>query len=309
MEEIVTLTMNPALDMNFPVPHVAPERKLRCGPPRYEPGGGGINVSRAIQRLGGESTAYYSAGGAVGQMLIDLLKQENVEHYPLQIEAITRLNTTVLDEESGQQYRFVMPGPELKEEEWQRCLEEVIPDKNTGTYIVASGSLPRNVPVDFYGRLANLARKAGHYLLVDSSGDALKEAARKGVYLLKPNMRELAQLAGHEIENENQQEEAAQKIIADGQAEIIVVSLGAGGALFVTKDELERIPAPTVKIRSKIGAGDSMVAGIVLALARGKAGRVAAHYGVAAGAAAVMTPGTELCHRADTERLYEEILD
>jgi 6-phosphofructokinase 2 len=247
-------------------------------------------------------------GGAIGQLLRDLIQDEGICHHPLPIKGMTRVNLTVLEEASGQQFRFVMPGPELKEEEWQHCLKEVIKTENKPAYVVASGSLPRGVPTDFYGRLANLVQEIGSRFIVDTSGEALQAAAKQGVYLLKPNMRELAHLAGHEIENRSQQEKVVQAIINEGQAQAVIVSLGAAGALLVSDELSERIPAPTVKIRSKIGAGDSMVAGIVLALARGETLRQAALYGVAAGAAAVMTPGTELCRQEDTERLYEQLI-
>jgi 6-phosphofructokinase 2 len=258
--------------------------------------------------LGGDSITFYTAGGAIGEMLSELLQEEGINIHPLPIRGITRVNLTVLEEASGQQYRFVMPGPELKEEEWQRCLDEIVDDKSEPAYIVASGSLPRRVPADFHRRLAHSVREAGNRLIVDTSGDALRAAAGEGVYLLKPNMRELAHLAGHEIENEDQQEKVAKALVERKQAEAVVVSLGPAGALAVSEDWTQRIPAPTVRIRSKIGAGDSMVAGIVLSLAQGRALRQAVYFGVAAGAAAVMTPGTELCRREDTERLYSQMI-
>jgi len=309
MTQIITLTMNPALDKSASVPNVLPDKKLRCGPPRFEPGGGGVNVSRAIQRLGGFSYAYFTAGGSVGHMVAELIKQEGIETHLMPIEENTRVSMTISEESSGQQYRFSMPGPELSKREWQSCLSNIKDaiSESEPICFVASGSLPRNVPSDFYRQLAKWIRKTNHYLIIDSYGDPLRLAIKEGVYLLKANMRELSCLAGFEIENETQQEKAASKIIHDGQAQIVVVSLGAAGALFVSQDGAERIPAPTVKIRSKIGAGDSMVAGTVFAIVQGKTVRDSICYGIAAGSAAVMTPGTELCHRTDTERLYKEL--
>lgn len=307
MRTIITLTMNPALDKSATIGRVMPDRKLRCDPPRHEPGGGGINVSRAIRRLGGESVAFYPAGGSIGQMLQRLLDKEGIEHCPLAIEDLTRENFTVLEESTDQQFRFGMPGATLQEKEWRRCLDELRAIDPPPDYLVVSGSLSPGVPDDFYARMAHLARDMGSRVVVDASEDALRLAAREGVYLLKPNMRELSHLVGHEIKDESQQEAAAEGIVEEGWAQVVVVSLGAGGALLVSSEGAERIRAPTVPIRSKIGAGDSMVAGIVLSLARGKALRDAIRFGVAAGSAAVMTPGTELCRREDTERLYERM--
>jgi 6-phosphofructokinase 2 len=305
MQTIATLTMNPAIDKNSSVEQVIPEWKLRCKPPGHEPGGGGINVSRAIHRLDGQSVALYTAGGATGQMLQELLGYEGIiNHRPIQIENLTRQNLTVLEESSGRQYRFAMPGPMLRDAEWRQCLDEVaILEPKTG-YIVASGSLPPGAPNDFYARMASIAKEMGSRVIVDTSGEPLRLAAREGVYLLKPNLRELRQLAGRDLEDEAQQEAAAREIVESGQAEVVVVSLGAAGALLVSAAGQERLRSPTVPIRSRVGAGDSMVAGIVLALARGASLSDAVRYGVAAGAAAVMTPGTELCRREDVERLY-----
>jgi 6-phosphofructokinase 2 len=308
VDRIITLTMNSTLDKSSGVAHVAPDRKLRCASPRHEPGGGGINVSKAIHRLGGKSTACFTAGGAMGQMLESLIQKEGIDYHLLRIEGHTRVNLTLLEEATEQQYRFVMPGPELTEGEWQYCLDEVLAGVSEPAYIVASGSLPRSVPTDFYARLAHRARDAGHRLVLDTSGDALRAALSAGVHILKPNMRELAHLVGHDIEDEAQQESVTRQIIENGQADVVLVSLGAAGALLVCDSGSERIPAPTVKIRSKIGAGDSMVAGFVLALAQGNTFRQAAHFAVAAGSAAVMTTGSELCRREDTERLYDELI-
>jgi len=306
MQTIATLTMNPTIDKSSSVEQVIPGRKLRCKPPRHEPGGGGINVSRAIHRLGGQSVALYTAGGATGQMLQDLLGGEGViNHRPIVIEELTRQNLTVLEESSRQQFRFGMPGPVLQDAEWQRCLDELaILEPKTG-YIVASGSLPSGVPDDFYARVASLAKEMGSRIIVDTSEEPLRLAAREGVYLLKPNLRELRQLAGRDLEDEAQQVAAAKEIVDTGQSEVVIVSLGAAGALLVSSAGHKRLRSPTVPIRSRVGAGDSMLAGIALALARGASLSDAARFGVAAGAAAVMTPGTELCRQEDVEQLYE----
>ncbi len=308
MQNIVTLTMNPVIDKSAAIEHVVSEQKLRCDPPRHDPGGGGINISRAIQRLGGKSQALYPSGGPTGKIMQKLLDQENINHYPIPIKNWTRENFIVLEKASGQQYRFGMPGPALDEAEWRRCLDELANLPTKPHYIIASGSLPREVPNDFYARVARLVRDMGGRFIVDTSKEALCLAAREGVYLLKPNMRELRQLSEQEIDSEAEQEAAAHELVTSGQAEVVIVSLGAAGVLMTTSESTERFRAPTVKIKSKIGAGDSMVAGIVLYLAREKSLREAVRYGVAAGAAAVTTPGTELCRREDTERLYERIV-
>lgn len=307
MDHVVTLTVNPAIDKNTQVDRVVPEKKLRCEQSSREPGGGGLNVSRAIQRLGGTSTVLYTAGGPPGEILRLLLDDEGLTHEPIPIDAWTRDNLIVYETTSGQQFRFGMPGPELRPDEWRQCLNAVADVDPAPDYLVASGSLPPGVPDDFYGRVAQIAADQGARFIVDTSGKALREATGPGAFLLKPNISELQELVGDDLAHEQEQKEAARHLIEQGQCEVVVLSLGAGGAMLVTADTCEHIRTPTVPIRSKVGAGDSMVGGIVLGLARGMALPEAVRYGVAAGAAAVMTPGTELCRREDAERLYEQM--
>jgi 6-phosphofructokinase 2 len=307
MEKIVTLTVNPAIDQNTRVHQVVPEKKLRCERPRREPGGGGVNVSRAIHRLGGTSTAVHLSGGSTGKMLEQLLKEEGLRQQCIPLRDWTRENLIVFEETSGQQFRFGMPGPDVHEDEWCSCLQNIEGMRPAPSYLVASGSLAPGMPEDFYGQVARVASDRRIRLVVDTSGKALRNLARTGAFLLKPNLSELQELAGRELPEETEQIDAARNLIADDCCRIIVISLGAGGALLVAADRTTYIRAPTVPIRSKVGAGDSMVAGIVLGLARGMDTTDAVRLGVAAGAAAVMTEGTELCRRSDTERLFAEM--
>lgn|SRR5690554_229969 len=306
--KIITLTMNPVVDISSSVSHVIVERKLRCDTPIYEPGGGGINVARAIRKLGGEAAAVYPAGGLTGELLRGLLDKEGLQHHCIPITGMTRESFTVLETATGQQYRFGMPGPTIKEEECQKCLDVLEEKASTAEYIVASGSLPPGVGEDFFVRVAHIAAKSGARLVVDTSGEALRRAMEVGTFLLKPNLRELSELAGEEIQDETRQEEVAMGIIKTGKCRAVVASLGAAGVLLATKEGVERIRSPLVPIVSKVGAGDSTVAGTVLSLARKRPLKEAVRFGVAAGAAAVMTPGSELCRREDVERLYRQIV-
>ncbi len=308
-KSIVTLTINPALDKITGISQVTPDKKLRCTSPKHEAGGGGINVSRAIKRLKGKSLAIFPSGGPNGEILKSKLDEEQVEYIAIPIEDQTRENITVFEGNSNHQYRFIMPGPSLSKVELQKTLEEIDNMDPTPDFIVASGSTPNGVPEDFYQQVAKLANDLGSKLIVDTSGKQLKLAAKAGVYLLKPNMRELGILAGNEITSETHQKEAAREIVDSGNAEVVVVSLGAGGALLVTDDHTEHFRTPTVPIRSKLGAGDSMVAGIVCSLSEGNSIRKAVMYGIAAGASAVMTPGIELCNKSDTDSLYKNLLE
>jgi 6-phosphofructokinase 2 len=301
---IVTLTLNPTVDTSTAVGQVIPDRKLRCSPPRYDPGGGGINVARAISKLGGKARAVFPAGGLYGDLLRQLLEAEQIDHHAVEIAGSTRDNLIVLEESTNRQYRFGMPGARLSAEEVRQCLEACFDEEEKPGYIVASGSLPPGTPVEVFAQLADLASGEGSRLVVDTSGEALRHAAERGAFLLKPNYRELSELTGEEIQTEAQPEALARSIIERGKVEVLVASLGSTGALLVTREGVEHLISPTVPIRSRVGAGDSMVAGIVLSLARGQSLKEAVRFGVAAGAAAVMTPGTELCRREDTERIY-----
>jgi len=304
VNNIVTLAMNPSIDKASSVEIVTAERKLYCKPPSFEPGGGGVNVSRAIQKLGGESMLLCPAGDFTGRRFMELLEQEGIPHRSVDISGMTRESLVVLEESTGRQFRFGMPGPSLSGEEWKRCLDEVTALCIKDGFLVASGSLPPGVPSDFYARAARIGKEHGAKVIVDTSGDALYETLLEGVYLVKANYREFRSLAGQDMTDDKQIEEQAVKMVKDGRCEIMVISLGVAGALMVSEKVVEHVSSPTVPIVSKIGAGDSTVAGMALMLARGQALRDAVRFGIAAGAAAVMTPGSELCRRVDAERLY-----
>jgi 6-phosphofructokinase 2 len=304
MQRIVTLTLNPSIDVSTTVERVVAEDKLRCAPPRHDPGGGGLNVSRAIERLGGASMAVYTAGGPPGDILRALFEQTGIEHRTVPTRQWTRENLHVEELSTGRQYRFGMPGPELAEDEWRACLEVASGLTPAPDYLVASGSLPPGVPDDFYAAVARRGRAQGARVVLDTSGAALGRAVEAGVYAIKPNLRELAALAGHPVDRDDQQEQACRRLVESGRCEVVLASFGPGGALLVSADHCRRIRGPAVPVRSRVGAGDCTVAGFVLALARGLDLVDAARFGVAAGTAAVITPGTELCRREDVEALY-----
>jgi 6-phosphofructokinase 2 len=306
MSRILTVTFNPAIDKSTTIPSLAPEKKLRCSTPNFEPGGGGINVARAIKKLGGSAKAIYPSGGHTGTFLNELLLKEGVPVQSIPVKSFTRENLIVLDTSNNQQYRFGMPGSEIYEEEWKQCLQ-LIEQESDVDFVVASGSLPPGVPVNIYAQIATICKNKGAKLIVDTSGEALKQAASEGVYLLKPNLAELSSLVGKEEIHEELVDEVAREIILKGQCEIIIVSLGPIGAVLITKDEEIHATPPVVKKRSTVGAGDSMVAGLVLSLSKGWQMEQALRYGVACGTAATMNHGTELCRLKDVERLYDKI--
>ena len=303
--KIVTLTLNPALDKHTTTKQLVPEEKLRCETPGYEPGGGGINVSRAIKIMGGESLAIYLAGGSAGEKMQELLEKEGIQQQVIKGKGNTRENFMVMESSTNKQFRFGMPGAEVSQEELDQCLQVIKNLPDDVEYLVASGSLPPGAPDDFYGQIAKIAQERGIQCVVDTSGKALQKAAEMGVCLMKPNLNELSQLAGKEHVTAQEQEEIARKVINQDKAKMLIVSLGARGAMLATKDTIEYVVPPTVKQQSTVGAGDSMVAGIVLSLSRGEALTDVIKWGVAAGTAATMTAGTELCRRDDVEDIFQ----
>lgn len=304
MPKIVTVTFSPCIDKTTAVPELIPEKKLRCTSPKLEPGGGGINVARAIIKLGGEAIAVYPAGGYTGKYFNALMESENVPTVIIETKNETRENIIVVDESKNQQYRFGMPGTALTEDEWQQCLHAI--EKREGIeFIVASGSLPPGVPLDIYARLATIAKRKNAKLVIDTSGEALKHAVDEGVYLIKPNLGELASLAGVEKIDQDKIVNLGRKLIKKGGCEILVVSMGEKGAMLITINEHHHFIPPQVNRKSTVGAGDSMVAGLVLALSKQRSLAEVLKYGIACGTAATMNPGTELCKKEDVDMIIE----
>lgn len=303
MSSIITITFSPCIDKSTTVPALVSEKKLVCTAPKLEPGGGGINIARALKKLGGSATAIFPSGGYTGKYFNHLLEKEGINSVIIETGNETRENIIVVDEATNNQYRFGMPGTELTEPEWKKCLQAV-EEMEDAAFIIASGSLPPGVPDDIYALLAKIAKSKNAKFIVDTSGAALKHAAEEGVYMLKPNLGELSNLAGKNEIRPDEVKSIAKDIIAHGKCEVMVVSMGAAGAMLVTAEIAEIFRPPVVERKSTVGAGDSMVAGIVFYLAQGKNLLQAVQYGVACGTAATLNSGTELCKKEDADRLY-----
>lgn len=305
MKHILTLTLSPTIDKSTSVDKIIAEHKLTCDAPKFEPGGGGINVSRALKRLGLQSTAIFTSGGLSGKLLQELLKNEEIAQHPVETVNLTRENFIVVNRATNEQLRFGMPAPALVEGEEEKILKVVKQMASNASYIVASGSIPKGVRTDFLAQIARIAHQEGARLVVDTSGEALEQAIEEGIYLLKPNQNELGKLTGMNVEDNESLEEAARIIVNKGKCGIVVVSMGPQGAYAITKDEAEFVSAPSVKKRSTVGAGDSMVAGMVYGCVNGYDLGHMVRMGIACGSAATINHGTELFKREDVDRLYE----
>lgn len=302
MSRILTITLNPTVDISSEAEVVRPTRKTRTANTRYDPGGGGINVARVITTLGGDAEAVFLAGGEMGSLLGRLLGEEGIHRQPVAIAGQTRIGIVIYEKATGLEYRFVPEGPPVKPDELRPCLDAV--ESHGGGYVVASGSLPAGVPDDIYAQMAERAAARGVKFILDSSGAGLKTTLEKArVFLVKPSSEELEQLVGRKLD-EGGIRQAASEIVSRGAAELVAVTLGADGALLVSASGILRMAAIHVRVRSAVGAGDSFVGAMVWALSQAKPTEEAFRFGVAAGAAAVMTPGTQLCKRADVFELF-----
>lgn len=299
---ILTVTLNPCIDKSSKAGIIKPESKLRCTEVVNEPGGGGINVSKALQKLETPSVALFPAGGNNGNMLCHMLKQEGILFHAVDTKVETRENWIMLETSTNNQFRFTFPGREVMEETITTLLDQI--RSFAPTFVVASGSLPPGLPDYFYGLIVKNATAVGAKCIVDTSGPALQALKGKHAYLIKPNIGELCKMLNVDWLDKADVPNAAQQAIADGFAEIIVVSMGPNGAWMVSKDQQHFVTAPLVEKKSTVGAGDSMVAGITYSLQKNMPLRDAIRFGVACGSAATMNDGTQLFKKADAEKLF-----
>ncbi|MBC9177636.1 1-phosphofructokinase family hexose kinase [Pseudoroseomonas ludipueritiae] len=304
--QLTTLTLNPTIDVASEADAVHAIRKVRTFNERQDPGGGGVNVSRVVRELGGDTLAIILAGGVIGRFLEELLDGAGVPRRSIPIAGRTRISQTVLDRSSGQEYRFVSEGPAVSPEEWGAALRSV--EEIEDGWLVASGSLPAGAPRNFYGRVAAVAKARGLRLAVDTSGEALRLALEQGgIDLVKPSRGEFESLVGRPLRGNGELEQAAVELVRSGRVACVAVTLGGDGAVLATADGALRLPALDVTVRGAVGAGDSFLAAMTLALSRGAAAADAFAWGVAAGAAAVSSTGTAHPPRAEVEALRRRI--
>ncbi len=303
MHRVATLTLNPAIDGACEAEEVFPTHKIRTHNERYDPGGGGINVARVLARLGEVVEVVYCAGGATGALLDELLDIHGLERHRIAIRDHTRQSLAVFERATGKEYRFVPEGPLLGEAEWRAAFDHCA-GLDHG-WLVASGSLPRGVPVDFYARLAAACAGRDMKLVVDSSGPALRAAIEHGgLYLVKPSQGEFEALVGRKLEGGEAVGAAALELVRSGKVAHVAVTLGHEGAVLAHEGGVIIRPALQVPVMSATGAGDSFVAGMVHGFLRGEGAAGAFRWGMAAGTAAVLSPGTDLCHPEAVKHMW-----
>lgn len=311
MSDILTITLNPAYDVSTSVGTVAPGPKLRCEPPRYDPGGGGVNVSRAISRLGGMSTAFVALGGQTGAMFHALLDAEDFEVAQFEIDGNTRQSLAVIETSTRRQYRFQLPGPDWRPEQTAAMLEHLRPHLTRGRIVVMSGSLPPGVPADIAATVNSIAVECGSRLILDTSGAALVEAAANPgppFALLRMDGAEATEVSGRTFTSPAELADYGLDLVKAGVAEQLVMSMGATGTVGVSATERFFCQPPKLETLSAIGAGDSMVAAIALELSRGGSLKDAVRHGVAAAGSAVLTPATELCSKKTADEILGRVV-
>ncbi len=303
---IATVTLNPSLDRRITVDGLKVDESNRWTNLRLYAGGKGIDVSRAVHEMGGRTIAYGFIGGHGGRTLEILLDEEGVPFSFTPIEQETRTNFIILDTRTSRQTIINAPGPHISKKELERFMEKLRRVYPRPDLLVVSGSIPPGVPANTYYNIILEAKNRGVRTILDSAGQWLAEGIKAKPYVIKPNVREAEGLLGTELPTEEAIIKAALDLVEMG-VEIAVISRGKDGIIAATKESIFKAVSPPVRVRSAIGAGDCAVAGLALKLAYGEPLLEACRLAVAMGSAAALTPGTELCHRADVERLLPRI--
>jgi len=303
-QPIATLTLNPCLDVSYEFPTLIPDQKVHAEHTRFDPGGNGINVGRALKRLGVPATNLAILAGEIGLLVRRLLQNELDDLVAIEIPGETRINCTLLEKSPRAQYEVNGIGPEVPAEALEAVKQRLV-QAAAGGFGVLTGSLPAGVPSHIYGDLVALLRTVGARAVVDTRGEMLEAALAQRPFLIKPNRYELALFAGRKLPTLDDVVTEARRLQA--QATYVCVSLGEEGAVMVGPEGVYRASAPPVEVRSTVGAGDSLVGGLVAAFAQGAAPEEALRLGVACGSGTASQPGTALFDPAALEDLKRRV--
>jgi len=303
---IATVTTNPSIDQHIVIDRLVKDDAIRAREIRRDPGGKGLNVSRVLAELGGPTIAFGITGGGAGYIVKSLLREHGIAFESVEVLQETRINFILTDRSDGTQTRISAPGPWVTLEEAERLFDLAVGHRPQALWWVLGGSLPRGVPTDFYARVIRQLRRRNARPFLDADDDALKIGIETRPYGIKPNESELARLVGRELRDDAQILDAARDVVASG-VDVVAVTLAERGALVVSESAAIRARTPRVEVRSKVGAGDSFLAGFVLGLSRGDSLEAATRLGTAAGTAAVIHEGTQLCRGRDVAALLPRI--
>lgn len=303
MTSILCVALNPSIDIANEASRIVPTKKVRTRNQRQNIGGGGVNVARVLAEMGDTCDLLVMAGGATGEVFLDAVKKLPVNLHTVRIAGSTRIAFMVKDMETGEEFRFVPEGPVVSPAECEEARRLL--DTGAWDYVVLSGSVPRGMPKDEYASMVRQLAGRNCRIILDTSGPALKAALDVGgLFLIKPSLDELEGIVGRSL-NLEEAIKVCQEFIARGSVQYVAVSLAREGAVLVSAQDYLKLPSFQVKVGSTVGAGDSFVGGMLWALIHDYPVREAFRVGVAAGAATVMSEGTDLCRREDVLMLYQ----
>lgn len=307
--DILTVTLNPTMDVSTTVSRLVDHQKLRCSGEQEQVGGGGINVAMVSQSLGANVSAFWPIGGWRGQEILEQLTRDGIRSINTAIAQENRQCFTVYETDTEHEYRFVLPGPTLNEAEQAQCLSSILAHLPR-QFLVLSGSLPQGVTTDFYAKVIHAVKQADPSLrlVVDTSGPALTASLEAGVFLFKPSLEEFGDLTGQQNSSLMQCASLCRDLIRKGRAQIIALTMGAQGSLVVSDDQAWHVPSLNIKVTSTVGAGDSYVGGFIHAYTQTHDLTHAAKLGTAAAAAALQTQGKLTFDSSKIKQLADQVM-
>lgn len=305
---IYTVTLNPALDKTVEIPSLTVDSVNRITAMRTDPGGKGINVSKVIRELGGESTATGILAGNTGRAISSALEEMKIRADFKFVEGETRTNLKVIDPVNHTNTDLNEPGITVSEEILNGLLADLLCRIREGDIVVLSGSLPKGSPKDTYGTWVRACRKAGAKVMLDADGELLVNGMQASPYLIKPNHHELSELMGKKLETPEELEKAARGLMEKYGIARVVVSMGGAGALYISKNETIYAEGLKVPVQSTVGAGDSVVAALAVSEESGKSPEDTVRLSTACGAANVMCSGTQAAKYSVIEELMPKVV-
>lgn len=303
---IYTVTLNPALDKTVEIPGMALDTVNRVTSMRTDPGGKGINVSKVIAKLGGESCAVGILGGESGRTLLAALEREGLRTHFRFVEGQTRTNLKIIDRALHTNTDINEPGLTVSPADLDALLRDLLGMVREGDIVVLAGSLPQGAPQDTYRVWTAACREKGARVCLDADGVLLAEGLKAAPYLIKPNEDELSRLVGHRLTDTDELIAEGQRLLKGGVTRV-VISLGERGALYLRRNEVLYAEGLSVPVGSTVGAGDSVVAALAYADSLGMSDEDAVRLSTATGAANVMCSGTQPAEREAVEKLLPQV--
>jgi len=303
---IITVTLNPALDKTIEIDEFKINSVNRIGSTRVDAGGKGINVSKVVKELKHKSMALGFLGGNSGNQIKNYLDGLNIDNSFLSVKGETRTNIKIFDKVNNTHTDINENGPSLGKEDITNIKEKIIEHCNEDSLVVLSGSVPSGVDISIYGEIIKSVKSKSGKVILDAEGELLMEGIKAGPYMVKPNVEELEKAFGVSINNESEVIEVAKKILEYG-VKYVVISQGSEGSIFISSDKIAKVKGLKVEVKSTVGAGDSMVAAMAVAVQENYSFEEAMKLACATSTANVMTEGTQTGRLVDIEKLKNDI--